>query len=387
MSASFLLAGLLTGWSLGAGAGVGSVDGEGVGLLQPWVGVGDERWGLALQAPLRLSFNTGKLRDQDWDEATDAGRVLRFFTLRDHTPSTDYEIKAGGLTALTLGHGTLVDRYHNNTLDDHPRVGLSLMLSGKRGGTELFVDQLLGPPVAGGRVQTTWADRLTFGLTFVADTGVRAPRPADQPEDDGFLAAYGADLTATVYTSRGFDLDLYVEGNGVDDAGAGLHTGVEATWRIRQRWAVTALGEYMYMSDDYTWSLFDTGYLIDARSVGRPRLSRPGIVHGGRGRLEIDYDGRLAVGAQYADAEGGDQADATAWLRVASESLDLTAYVDHRAGPGPPESLGAVGARYVLAPGLWVAGHLARTWRVHPDGGLRPRWEGGLTLEAAFEGQ
>ncbi|MFN3201593.1 MAG: hypothetical protein ACE366_24535 [Bradymonadia bacterium] len=392
MSASFIIAGLLTGWSIGAGAGAGAVDGEAVGLFQPWIGVGDRSWGLAVQAPLRLEFDSGDLRSQDWDEATDAGRVLRFFTLTGDLGDTHYDLRAGGLTALTLGHGTLVDRYHNNTVDDHPRVGLALSLGGRRGSAQVFIDQVLAAPVAGGRASTTWGKWSTFGISFVADTGVRVPRSPGGPADDGFFAGYGADLTFHLQRTRALNLDLYVEGNGIDDAGAGLHTGLKGRWKARRKWALTLLGEYMYLSKDYTWSLFDTGYLIDARTPGRSRLGvRDGAASGGRGRVEIDYDGRLAVGVQYANAEGPDQADATAWLRVSTERLDVSAYVDHRAGPGPSESLGALGARYAIMPGLWVAGHLARAWRTSPGpeddipGGLRPRWEGGITIETAFE--
>ena len=395
-------------WEPGVGAGGGSVGGEVVAVVRPWIGfeVGPLR--LSFQAPLRVVLDDNTLRRADWDEAGDFSRLLRFARVGD-------AVVAGTLADLTLGHGTLVRRYHNGVDDDHARGGVRVRVGAPRDAVavDAFVDQVLAAPVVGGRVAAglpgaPWR----VAATAVADTGrpvagsmatLARPDPdagavdldaAARPDAEAkaeWLWGYGLDFTFD-FSGPGEGLSLYSDLNGVDGSGPGLHLGARYVWRTPTL-HVQAMGEAMRVGAGYDWAVFDTGWLIDRRLGGF--TADGSAAWGARGLVEVDWGGAVRVGGEVADAGGetGDgtaRTDASAWVHLSWEALILRGYYRARrasAGtdlPAADGNLGAVSASVPFMPGLWIEATMAHTWRPRAlDGAYRGVTEVLVMLEMA----
>ncbi|MCA9541682.1 MAG: hypothetical protein KC620_22450, partial [Myxococcales bacterium] len=233
---SWLSIGLLAGtYALGARAGAGVVADEVTMLMTPWAGA---RWGdaaVAIQAPLRVSFAEGRLRDRDWDEGADFGRLLRFARYGDF-------VRVGQVVDLTLGQGTLVRRYHNGVDDDHHRLGA--LVAGTIGplGVEIFADQVFAAPVGGARAQWTFDAPFTVGATFAGDFA--APVTLSGGVDDtgrprgrrDFFGGGGLDVAWHLLDDPDGRLDLYGVGQVLDSARFGAHLGFAGTARPGPDW-------------------------------------------------------------------------------------------------------------------------------------------------------
>jgi hypothetical protein len=97
-----------------------------------------ESFALELGAPLRLRLIDAEpkqsaqdfaahLRRQDWDTTSDYGQVLR--ELRIGRDDTVANLRAGPLSAFTLGEGHLVDRYDNQLSPDYHPAGALLTVN------------------------------------------------------------------------------------------------------------------------------------------------------------------------------------------------------------------------------------------------------------------
>ena len=339
-------------WEAGATLGPGVVDTRAALLATPWGGLRSGPFEVALQAPLRFEITDTRLRPEDWDEVADAGRVLRFARYGE-------AIGVGIVSDLTLGHGTIVRRYHGGTDDDTHRVGALVTLEDQAFGGLLFVDQLLGPPVVGARLQAKlW--RLTVGGTGVVDSDARDP-------------AYGLDVAVALadHTS------LYADGNMLVDA-PGVHLGIEGGWA-----SLTARLEGLWGAAGYDPFHFDFGYLIDRHHRPLPEAS----AFGGRASVEYGEQEALRIGAEYSDAEGPDRAGLVVWLRVPDERVSATALWRTRGRRArlfePDEALAAAVLRVRITPVWSVGATLARVWREH-DGFYQPGTDAALVAEAAF---
>ncbi|MCB9537316.1 MAG: hypothetical protein H6704_13775 [Myxococcales bacterium] len=386
MTGLALLAALLAPiWDVGAGLGGGVVADEPVVRTDLWVGLAVGEFALALQAPLRwtVTDEAHLLRERDWDERADFGRVLRFARYGD-------TLAVGALGDLTLGHGTLVRRYHNGVDDDHHRVGVRLAERFGAVAAEAFADQVLAAPVVGARVSWGFAPDWRLGATFAGDAA--APQTLDGGVDDTgrltgtttFLPAYGADVEYAPHR----DVALYVDVNRVDASDPGLHLGVEATWPTGA-WRLGGRLEGMYLGEGYDWAYFDTGYLIDRWLPKAPRVASLDAAWGGRGGVSVGYADALLVGAEYGDAGAG-RAELSAWLRVPTERLHVSAFGRNRYRKArgdlldPSEALAALAARAHVGGPLWGTLTVARVWRVDEAEGWAPFTEASLMFEAAW---
>jgi hypothetical protein len=106
----------------------------------------DEFWhtfSFMLDGYIRIGSD-GKLRKEDFDSWYDALRWIDYIRLGH--PGEDLYARIGGLNNASLGHGTIVDNYSNNSSYDDRRVGfigrLDLGLFGAEGlSSDLRVDQ------------------------------------------------------------------------------------------------------------------------------------------------------------------------------------------------------------------------------------------------------
>lgn len=386
---------LAAAWAVGASGGVGRVDDEVVLAAIPWLGLQGEGAAIAIQGPLRFDTERGGLREADWDETADYGRILRFATLESDDDAARARI--GVLSDRTLGHGTLVRRFHNSVDDDHPRTGAALWFEGDRGGLHGFVDHLLGPPLVAARGHAELADRLDVGLTFVGDgdgpptsrdTGdERAGEPGDEPLDE-VAVLFGVDVDMAVWRGRrGAGVSIYGDANRVGASDPGLHGGVHVDVPIGRRWRLRTRLEAMRLGRGYDWAWVDTSYLVHRR-LGRAAAT-PALQPAAGGRLAVEFAGPsdLEFGASYADADTGRRADLLVWGHVAHREWDVSGVYQRRHPDArwrvldPGDALAAIAGRVRLTDALWVGLSLGRAWR--DRGGPRTAvTEGLLTFEA-----
>ncbi len=394
-----------TTWQAGARVGAGVVDGATHLLVNPWAGVQSGAFAMAIQAPLRVRFADATIRARDWDEPGDFGRLLRFARYGEL-------VRVGGLTDLTLGHGTLVRRYHNGVDDDHHRLGLAVDWQGEALRIDAFADHLLGPPVFGVRAAAAFAERWSAALTFAADTAAPETWTGAADETGRLRGETGAFTGLGV--EAGYDLvepadDRALQGylalQLLDRTRFGAHLGLAGAVRAGEgdAWRVEGRLEAIGLAEGYLWSPFDVGYLVDRH---RRRLAvaddLPATL-GGRAGLTVAWAEAVVVGAEYADALAEGRADLTVSLQVPTDAVRVSAFWHQRGGPertsvfDPALALAAAAATMQLSPGWWVDLTLARVWRVPadaPDGPLdegeppaayAPATEFFVTLEAAFD--
>ncbi len=358
MTALVLLA---STWAAGASAGPGVVDEAPALLLTPWGGFEAGDFEVALQAPVRFELAETRLRSEDHDEVADLARLVRHARYGE-------ALGVGALVDVTFGRGTIVRRYHNGTDDDTPRLGALFVLEDEALAGLVFVDQLLGRPVVGARVEVRPTAGLALGITGAADT--QAPA-----EEDGVEVGFGADARVQLGEALGAHLDV----NGLDDADPGVHLGLDGAWRPGD-WTVDVLAEGMWLGAGYEWARFDLGYLVD-----RWRRPAPGeSAFGGRGALELGYARALVVGAEYADADRPESADLSVWLRVPDERVQVVGLWRARAARAelidPGEAIAAFSVRVPVAPAWALSLNLARTWR-SGSGALRPGTDAALMVD------
>lgn len=396
MTPGLVLLGLA--WGVGAGAGLGVIDDQVVVAGTPWAGL---RWSpdaggppleIALQGPLRLDTDAGRLREADWDERADFGRLLRF--VRYGQAEDPVSGRAGLLTDFTLGEGTIVRRYHNGTDDDHHRVGATVQIQGRPGVVRVFSDRLLDRPLFG--AYAAWRFGPTgglagaeIGLTGAADLG--APGADGEPDP---LQIYGLHGAVDLIRGERWDLAPYVDLNRVDAGDPGLHLGTRLTHRVARRWTVSGRAEFQWLGEGYLPSLFDTAWLIRRWSVPGGIGAVPAAL-GGRGAVEVEYAEALLVGAEYADADAPGRADLSAWMLLPLDTVEAALFYARRDPPNrldvfdPTGSLAAVSVRVPLDAYWSLSGYLARAWR-DADGaqsavGRVARTEGGVLIEVAAE--
>ncbi|QRK10011.1 hypothetical protein JQX13_07900 [Archangium violaceum] len=139
------------GQALPSGSGANGMDIFGVAF--PRLGVrGGEEFEFELGAPLRLNLwdqepkqtgpdYSGRLRRQDWDEASDFAQILR--GLRIGRDDGRFQLRAGAFSTYTLGAGWLVNRYHNRISPDYHPAGANFTAYLGPTRVELFASDVL----------------------------------------------------------------------------------------------------------------------------------------------------------------------------------------------------------------------------------------------------
>jgi hypothetical protein len=82
-------------------------------------------WGIGIDGAIRIGSD-GSLREEDFDELYDYARFLSY--VRYGKPWEDFYLRIGGLRNATLGHGSIVDNYSNNSSYDNRRIGAAARL-------------------------------------------------------------------------------------------------------------------------------------------------------------------------------------------------------------------------------------------------------------------
>ena len=94
-------------------------------------------------------------------------------------------------------------------------------------------------------------------------------------------------------------------------------------YRARSDWQIEFDVMAMRSGRDYTWSLFDTSYLVDRWRNVNAEPARAEAVWGGQGVLQFTLDDALIIGLGYGDVEQSERADFDAWVQVPLERVTL----------------------------------------------------------------
>src|SRR5450432_516315 len=127
----------------GVGGGIGASIFQGKPFLLLNAATQFELWqtlGVGIDGYIRIGSD-GKLRKEDFNDWYDALRWISY--IRIGHPGEDLYARIGGLNNVTLGHGTIVDNYSNNSSYDDRRVGLIGRMDMGLFGGEAFTSDLL----------------------------------------------------------------------------------------------------------------------------------------------------------------------------------------------------------------------------------------------------
>ncbi|MED5358957.1 MAG: hypothetical protein VYD85_11145, partial [Pseudomonadota bacterium] len=345
-----------------------------------------------LQAPMIVEFESGELRERDWDEIADFGRIV-------HSAKWGDAVRVGLIQHRSLGEGTILRRYYNGVVPDHYRIGLDWRPGLKPNSPlkpttfELMADQLLGYPIVATRSMWTVYKHLEFDLELAIDTA--APGTIESRLDTvglpvhsaSPLPMYGFGMTWRALRLVDSELSLYGHLNAIQLAGLGGHFGLIGEAQVAGKWLVKGRLELMFLGAHYTWSVFDTGYLIDR--WGHIEAERDGAAStlGGRAGFQLEYGQVWIFGAEYADCGQSGRADFSTWLSAPIGRTTLTAMwrqrrVHHRTELfDPSNALAAVSSQIRLTRLFAFAFFLAREWRTTPEANaFEPTTTVGLTL-------
>lgn len=370
----------------GIDVGPGLVADRVVLTATPWVGGRRGPLSVAIQGPLRLDFDTFKVRRRDWDEREDLGRVLRFLRYGEI-------FQIGALPSLTLGNGTLMRRYHNGLDDDHNRMGVRISPD-LPFEFEAFADRVLGPPVAGGRAGWSTDGGSVVG-TVVADFDALTQSDGTADAAGWLRGERGTELGMTLGAtwSPGPGSRLYVEGARLSGDAYGGHLGVSIQ-RESGLWRTMARVEGIAHGAGYVGGQFDTGYLIDREALAyRQRRSLPAAL-GGRLGLELSYARALQFGVDYSDDRGGRRAALDAWISAPFDGFDVGGFwrQRYRGREGLLDPEGALAALVIgLNPAdgwrLEMTGARTRRIAVDADGGAKQAQFTEYMLRLSFQSQ
>jgi hypothetical protein len=253
-----------------------------------------------LGAPLRLTSQGGGvgLRRADWDERSDFGQLVQLLQLgSDETPVS---FSAGPAFLKSLGHGHLVSRYWNRTLEDyHPASGaLTVAVGAVR--AEAFASDVLALRLFGAELSVDLARALVdapalddwfHGALSVAHDEGRAAGSSPP------LTMVHADVDAALLRTRSFSATLLLGAGartgGLQGAGGLIGFALEARFSKVQ---LGASAELRRRTGGFEHEVFDAGYELARVSAsgfsGEPLVARERPAeNNGKAELRLEVAG------------------------------------------------------------------------------------------------
>ncbi len=272
------------------------VSGLGGAIHRKWTGgfdvvfaAGGKGFYSSLIAPMR--FDSGGLRDQDWDEVSDYGRILGGLGYR--TKSGDISVGFESLKGYTLGAGNLVSMFYGTVDTDHWRTGIFAKLHWDPAGADLFLDSFLGPSVFGGRiyVRPLWfvdknglVGKLEFGVSVATDIFAPYTLGSILPDEHGLVSqgsdavtGWSVDMRWPLRAADWAEVTPWTAWSRIGLADAG-HVGLDLAFRINNKFRLTVQGEWRFMESGFAAGYFDNLYMADRYDFGSWRNIFPGAV-------------------------------------------------------------------------------------------------------------
>ncbi|MCB9690234.1 MAG: hypothetical protein H6736_00315 [Alphaproteobacteria bacterium] len=259
-------------------------------------------WGIGLQLPLRMRLKdrdpqdeevAGVIRKQDWDHFTDYLKILRYVYVGESDKTGPYFVQGGDLLNLTVGHGTLMHRYHNNLDLSRWHTGVNAAANIEGFSVDFMMGDLLSPYLMGGRVAVRpfeidrgyshrWWDTLEIGASFFADWTAPFELQKDeegrvvvdddyipQVQDKAAFSAFGLDVGLPIPLGKHLTFIPYTDFNKISvvQHGLGLHLGtmwkLEVGRGLKPPFEAMFRVEYRRVSGDYLGQYFNTVYEIE----------------------------------------------------------------------------------------------------------------------------
>lgn len=406
-------------------------------------------YGFGVQVPLRLRIwdrdpkndadYGGVLRREDWDQPSDYLRILRYVYIGQADKRGPYYVRVGELSALSVGHGTIMHRYFNGIDANKWRTGVNVAVNVDAYHGEVMLGDLLDPYLVGMRfsmrpfdavnpekeTRNPWLSRLVVGhslfldgkapIAYARDAGgqiVRTDQGTPEVSRERALLVLGlVDVAYEVLDTELLRITPYMDINKITQVhhGWGWHLGILYNLKLPlgfDDFVADARTEFRFVSSDYVGPYFNPVYEIEryqhldpASEVAQPKLL---YLCGGDPSCDVAVGGPRAgwyfearaglpqwffVGAEYLDY-AGPRADGQFRVSLevpALEFVQLSAYYFRVNVEGPGDLFAIDDKSAIVAqakvPLYWVFTLNLRWWRVWRSCG-----NAGTVCEDAGEG-
>ncbi|MFO0749250.1 MAG: hypothetical protein U1F43_26840 [Myxococcota bacterium] len=260
-----------------------------------------DKWRIAPRLALRFRIDDAPpvtddvIRSEDYDEVSDFARLLSF--VQYGQVGDPLVLRYGELNGVTIGHGSIVNRYFNTIDIDHYQGGVYAFGDTGLIGAEGLVNDLFGPDVMVARVfvrpfhmvkdlalpLSGLKIGLTLGADFAAPTAVAEEdgrlfaTPEWEPEvlGDRVLAMWGMDVEVPLVSSRHVDLVPYVDVATLDFDSIGLHVGTYLNLRFTRKTTLRTRVELRTVGPHHEPGYVSPFYEIERISYlgGEPKLA------------------------------------------------------------------------------------------------------------------
>jgi len=251
--------------SLDAGVGMTWIGGKSYyGLtLHPDLSIG--KFGIGLNVDLLLNTKSGKIRKIDWNSGYDYARIIRY--IRWGRKGDNFYTRVGTLDRARIGHGSLLNYYHNHIDYDNRKIGLVLDADFGRFGFETMASNLGRMELLGGRfyLRPIYNSKIPILKNFAVGASYVTDIDPDQhvaTTQDG-MQAYSVDVELPLIKTSFWNVLLYADHAQLVDYGNGQSIGIGT--EIDLLGGFLTLGanyERRFMSKEYTPNYFGPFYEV-----------------------------------------------------------------------------------------------------------------------------
>lgn len=368
------------------------------------------RWRLSPRLALRLRVvdeapeTSDVIRTEDYDEPSDWARLLAF--VQYGLAGEPVVFRYGELSGVTIGHGSLVNRYFNTIDIDHYQGGVYAFGDAGVVGAEGLVNDLFGPdvvvarvfarplhlvkdlvlPLAGLKVGLTVGADLAAPSAIGQDHGRLFASPEWRPEilGDHALGLYALDLEVPLVSSPHVDVVPYVDLASIDLDSVALHVGTYLNLRVTRKTTLRTRLELRSVSSRHEPGYVSPFYEIERYAYlgGEPKYHRlahdPLYDHGYTGfHLEADLRIEGVLGWSVLLTSSGREPGLDLLTRLKLPSLGpvrLTLFLArlgfHDLGDlvDSERTVAGVSARVMVYGPVFVRGRLVEEWWLARDG-------------------
>jgi hypothetical protein len=340
-------------------------------------------------APTNPNCRSPALRCEDWDDRGEWTRILRHWHLG--SKSGGWQVQAGEVTAATIGHGSLVQRYFAGARFDRYRTGATAQIDAAAWGLQLLAGDVTAPHTFAGRAWLRPA-RTTGAGTFAvaAQAGWDAAWDSDRPATDQRAPRVGLDTEVTLWQAGPTRLQAYADWLVAFAGGGGLHAGLDLRHAPTKgnKWSLQA--EARLLRGQYRPVLLDPTSELDRLTGAGTPGNRSGFWSGAMASADVEVakSFRWVTQVDWGERTG---LGVLTWLTTESwEGLSLRLHagqrwMQDRADVTDVDRLYLASQLRFAVSGPWFATtSVARRW-LDRGGSVSPVWEGRLSAGAEWQ--
>ena len=258
--------------------GIGSVDEDLFLMLMLEQGIAVKNLKLVFSGPFRFRIkdntplDSGVLRNQDWDDASDWARILRSADYNQTLDNGRIDIHLGELNGVSMGSGSIINDYFNSIDMDYYQGGAALAVDINGTGIEFMMHNVISPGIFAGRTYISpfaWfsdnslSRRFSIGFDFALDTGVDGQIV---PQSNSTIFIAGGNIDFNFIQTRNIFLSFLVDVNGLRKSG-GVDAGIGSSFFINRQkeTELHITGKYLYAGKKYYSSLINPFYEYNRR--------------------------------------------------------------------------------------------------------------------------